>query len=85
MQKKRLILRQREGMDQRVVTVRRTAAGRSATQRLLPTAIAYENAALQGFSAREAATLKAMLKRLYANMDALDRETPQSPAKTRSA
>ena len=49
-----------------------TPAGRRLTRRLLPIAERYETVALQGFDAREAKALKAFLRRLYANMDALE-------------
>jgi MarR family transcriptional regulator, organic hydroperoxide resistance regulator len=48
-----------------------TAAGRRLTRRILPIAERYEEVALKGFAAAEAATLKAALRRLYANMDDL--------------
>ena len=48
-----------------------TPAGRRLTQRILPIAERYEAVALAGFSAGEAETLKAALRRLYANMDGL--------------
>ncbi|MFO1080501.1 MAG: MarR family transcriptional regulator [Reyranellaceae bacterium] len=68
----RLVTRRRDRRDARAVLLHVTAAGRRLTARLLPIAERYEAAALEGFSAREAATLKAALRRLYANMDALD-------------
>ena len=49
-----------------------TAAGRSLTERIIPLAEHYETVALSGFSAEEAALLKAMLRRLHDNMDQLD-------------
>jgi DNA-binding MarR family transcriptional regulator len=48
-----------------------TAAGRRLTRRILPIAERYEAVALKGFGAAEAETLKAALRRLYANMDDL--------------
>jgi hypothetical protein len=46
-------------------------AGRRLTGRILPIAERYERVALAGFAGREAATLKAALRRLFANMDRL--------------
>lgn len=94
MEAKSLVLRRREAQDQRNVVIRRTAAGRSATVRLLPTARRYETMALNGFDEREAAALKQMLRRVYRNLDArvgtkqqgcaaeaAQRSRPQSAAK----
>jgi len=71
MQNKRLILRRRDSADQRSVTIHRTAAGIAVTKKLLPTAAHYQTVALAGFDAREGAELKKMLKRVFANLDAL--------------
>ena len=49
-------------------------AGRRLTQRILPIAERYESGGAGRASApAEAETLKAALRRLYANMDALER------------
>ena len=69
-----LVQRRRDRVDARAVALHVTAAGRRLTQRLLPLAERYETAALAGFSAREAAALKAALRRVYANMAGLDED-----------
>ena len=66
-----LVSRERDG---RVVTVRRTAEGRSLTDQVIPLAVHYEEVALSGFTAEEAAMLKGMLRRVYANMGTLEAE-----------
>ena len=71
MEKKALVTRRRAAADARVVALHVTAAGRRLTQRLLPIAERYEQVALHGFEPHEAETLKAALRRLYANMDGL--------------
>jgi DNA-binding MarR family transcriptional regulator len=71
MEKKGLVARRRDTGDARAVLLHATAAGRRLTRRILPIAERYETVALAGFSAGEAATLKAALRRLYANMDGL--------------
>ena len=73
MEKKGLVARRRDGEDARAIVLYATAAGRKLTERILPIAEHYETAALVGFSAAEADKLKAALRRLYANMEALDR------------
>ena len=72
MEKKGLVVRRRDSGDARAVVLRVAPAGRRLTQRIVPIAERYESVALAGFNAAEAATLKAALRRLYANMDALE-------------
>jgi len=71
MEKKGLVARRRDANDTRAVLLHVTAAGRRLTRRILPIAERYEEVALKGFGAAEAETLKAALRRLYANMDDL--------------
>ena len=71
MAKKGLVVRRRAEQDARVVMLHVTAVGRRLTGRILPIAQRYERVALAGFDEREAATLKAALRQLYANMDKL--------------
>lgn len=75
MEKKGLVLRRRDSQDARVVTLHVSRPGKRLTARILPIAERYEHVALRGFAAREVTLLKAALRRLYANMDAL--ENPQ--------
>ena len=71
MEENGLVARRRDANDTRAVLLHVTAAGRRLTRRILPIADRYEAVALKGFGAAEAATLKAALRRLYANMDDL--------------
>ena len=73
MEKKGLVARRRETGDARVVALHVTPAGRRLAQRITPIAERYESVALAGFTAAEADTLKAALRRLYGNMAALER------------
>jgi len=72
MEKKGLVARRRDARDARAVMLHATPAGRRLTLRILPIAERYETVALAGFSAAETGVLKAALRRLYANMDALE-------------
>jgi len=74
MEKKGLVARRRDAADARAVALFVTAAGRRLTRRIVPIAERYERVALDGFGAREAAVLKAALRRLYANMEPLERD-----------
>ena len=71
MEKTGLVARRQDANDTRAVLLHVTAAGRRLTRRILPVAERYEEVALKGFAAAEAETLKAALRRLYANMDDL--------------
>jgi DNA-binding MarR family transcriptional regulator len=73
MEKKGLVARRRETGDARVVALHVTPAGRRLAQRITPIAERYESVALAGFTAAEADSLKAALRRLYGNMAALER------------
>ena len=73
MEQKGLVARRRDAGDARAVMLRATAAGRRLTERPLPIAERYEAVALAGFSAAETKTLKAALRRLYVNMEGLER------------
>ena len=68
-----LVARRRDAADARVVALHVTPAGRRLTQRITPIAERYERVALAGFTAVENDTLKAALRRLYINMEALER------------
>jgi DNA-binding MarR family transcriptional regulator len=71
MQRQGLVSRRRGADDGRVVILRVTAAGRRLTGRILPIATRYEYISTAGLSQRDTATLKRLLRRLYANMDGL--------------
>jgi MarR family transcriptional regulator, organic hydroperoxide resistance regulator len=69
-----LVTRSRAAGDKRAVLVAATARGARTTRAVLPIAERYERIALDGIDADEAALLKRLLERIYANLDAL--ETP---------
>ncbi len=75
MEKRGLVARRRgPEADGRVVAVALTPVGRATARAIVPVARRYETAALAGFTADEAAALKRMLVRVYANLggEALD-------------
>ena len=63
------------GADARVVTVHATEAGRNLTERLIPLAQHYEAVALAGLSPEDEAALKALLVRVYENLEGLEPES----------
>jgi DNA-binding MarR family transcriptional regulator len=71
MQQLDLVTRTRASDDARAVDVDLSEKGRAVTARIIPLAMAYENAALHGFSAEEGAQLRRLLTRLYGNLDEL--------------
>jgi DNA-binding MarR family transcriptional regulator len=73
MEKRGLVARRRDPGDARAIVLQVTPAGRRLTQRIVPIAERYETVALAGFNAAETVTLKAALRRLYANMERLER------------
>jgi MarR family transcriptional regulator, organic hydroperoxide resistance regulator len=82
MQEKGLIERRRgNGGDARVVTVHETEAGHALTAKIIPFARHYEDVALRGFSIEEQEALKAMLERVYRNIDALEDEAAEGETK----
>lgn len=62
------------GGDARVVTVHASDAGRSLTDRLVPLAQHYEAVALAGLTPEEEEALKALLVRVYDNLQELEAE-----------
>lgn len=68
MEKKGVVERVRRDSDQRAVRVVQTDEGRRITAELIPLALAYEKRALNGLDAADAARLKELLRRVYANM-----------------
>jgi DNA-binding MarR family transcriptional regulator len=73
MEKKGLVARRRDPQDARAIVLHVAPAGRRLTQRIVPIAERYETVALAGFNSAETRTLKAALRRLYANMEGLER------------
>ena len=73
MEQKGLVARRRDANDARAILLHVAPAGRRLTQRILPIAERYEAVALEGFTPAEAEVLKRALRRLYNNMDELEK------------
>ena len=69
-----LVGRRRADGDKRELRVALTAGGRRKFRALVPTARRYERVALAGLSTAESRSLKRLLRRVYANLGALDPE-----------
>lgn len=63
------VVRRPSSQDTRVTDVALTPAGRAAFGAILPTARRHQALALEGFARDEIATLRALLKRIEANID----------------
>jgi DNA-binding MarR family transcriptional regulator len=86
MQRKNLIVRRRSGLDGRALSLTLTPRGLALTEKIVPHALHYEDVAMAGMSAREVATLKALLTRVYRNLEDADRKVnPRPAAKKRAA
>jgi DNA-binding MarR family transcriptional regulator len=74
MERHALLRRERAAADRRALSLRLSAEGRRVTAAIIPTARRYERVALEGLTAAEARSLKRLLRRVYANLDRLERE-----------
>jgi DNA-binding MarR family transcriptional regulator len=91
MQRKNLIVRRRSGVDGRALSLTLTPRGLALTEKIVPYAVRYEGFAMDGMNAREVATLKDLLTRVYLNLEKADQAeggrpaARKRPAKVRSA
>jgi MarR family transcriptional regulator, organic hydroperoxide resistance regulator len=74
MARQRLVARARGAGDRRERRIRLTAKGKRTMRAIMPTAMRYERVALAGIGAAETRSLKRLLSRIYANLDALERK-----------
>lgn len=80
MQRKNLIVRRRSGLDGRALSLTLTPRGLALTEKIVPNALRYEDVAIEGMNAREVATLKDLLKRVYVNLQKIDGAESRRPA-----
>ena len=64
----------------RALSLTLTARGVVLTQKIVPFALRYEEVAMEGMTARQVATLKTLLKRVYTNLETVDRKAAARPA-----
>lgn len=81
METQRLLLRRRDGVDQRSITIHRTPAAKAITEKLIPVALAYEAQALVGIDQRQATAIKTMLRQVYENLDELASLSIETPGR----
>lgn len=80
-----LVSRTRDAVDARAVTIRLLPPGQALAAKLTPTAAGLESIALAGFSAAESAQLKILLRRAYANLQAVPTLAAQAVSETSAA
>ena len=71
--KRGLAQRDRSAEDARAIAVSLTDAGAVVTEKIIPLAQLYERVALSGISDEEAQLLRRLLRKLYENINILDR------------
>lgn len=74
MQRKKLIVRRRSGLDGRALSVTLTQRGLELAESIAPYATRYEDIAMKGLSDSEVRTLKDLLKIVYQNLETAGRE-----------
>jgi len=83
MQRKRLVVRRRSGLDRRALSLALTEKGLELVEQVAPYALHYEQVAIQGMSKAEIAQLKQSLRKVYENLEAASRQKSTAPpAKT---
>ncbi len=75
MQRKKLIVRRRSGLDGRALSLTLTQRGQELTETIAPYAVRYEGIAMKGLSDSDVKKLKDLLKTVYQNLETADRET----------
>ena len=83
--RRRLALLERSADDRRRASVRLTAEGEQLARKVHSIADGVRGAAVQGLSAAEQETLRALLKKVIANLDAFSEAALRSPANHRRA
>ncbi|HSV50917.1 MAG TPA: MarR family transcriptional regulator [Burkholderiaceae bacterium] len=68
-----LLIRERSGDDARALALSLTSDGDALAQRIIPLAQLYDRVALSGISATHVDLLRDMLRRIYSNMETLDK------------
>jgi len=81
MQRKRLVVRRRSGLDRRALSLALTEKGLELVEKVAPYALHYEQVAIQGLSESEIALLKRALRTVFENLDEATRQKA-APAKT---
>lgn len=84
MQRKRLVVRRRSGLDRRALSLALTEKGLELVEKVIPYALYYEQVAMRGLSESEIAQLKRSLRTIFENLEEASRQKAiaTAPAKT---
>ena len=80
LQRRQFIVRRRSGEDGRALSVSLTARGREMTEKIIPTALHYEEVALRGVAPADVKRLKRLLNTLFSNIQTFDLEYAERQA-----
>ncbi len=69
MQRRRLIVRRRSGLDRRALSLTLTEKGLELVEEVAPIALSYEKLAMEGLSADEVKQLKNLLRKIFESLD----------------
>lgn len=69
MQRKRLVVRRRSGLDRRALSLTLTEKGLELVEEVVPYALYYEKLAMEGLSADEVTQLKRLLRKIFENLE----------------
>jgi len=69
MQRKKLVVRRRSGVDRRALSLTLTKKGVALTETVAPIAMHYEQVAMRGMSKVEVAQLKRLLRKAFGNLE----------------
>jgi DNA-binding MarR family transcriptional regulator len=75
MQRNKLIVRRRSGLDGRALSLTLTERGLELTEQIAPHALHYEGVAMHGLTVSEVRQLKQLLKKVYLNLETDERQT----------
>src|SRR5690606_31775334 len=83
MQRKKLVVRRRSGLDRRALSLALTEKGQALFEKAAPYALYYEGVAMKGLDTAEVADLKKLLRRVFENLEEASREhATRNSAKT---
>lgn len=74
MQRKKLVVRRRSGLDRRALSLALTEKGLELVERIAPYAIYYEKLAMEGLNESEVSQLKQLLRKIFDNLETASRE-----------
>ena len=69
MQRRRLVVRRRSGLDRRALSLTLTEKGLELVEQIAPIAQFYENVAMEGLSTDEIKQLKHLLRKIFESLD----------------